>query len=426
MILVGSQRSGASALASHLMNSRDNDHVTLMELDGFLADDLHGALAEVHAISKGTKCKQYLFSLSLNPPPDQIASEQDFIDAADRIQYKLGLVNQPRAVVIHEKEGRRHAHVVWSRIEADQMKAINLPHYKNRLRDMARELYLDHGWDLPEGLRTYGHANPLNFTLDEWQQALRQGHDPREIKQAMREAWERSDDDKSLKAALEDRGFYLAKGDRRAAVALDINGNVYALARWCGVKSRDVKDRLGDLESLPSLDDIRCNLRSRMTAQTRDYIAAVRGKHQSELEPLRDDLRQMVKAQRDERQLLKDKQAERWTEETKSRMNRVNKGLRGLFDRVTGRAKDVRAQNEREALLGARRDQEQRDNLVLAQMRDRRSILSKAKELKSRQKQERDLLARNIRDYLRRPTFKAQDQTQDRTRERYHGPDLTP
>ena len=187
-----------------------------------------------------------------------------------------------------------------------------------------------------------------------------------------------------------------------------------------------MKDRLGDLGSLPSLDDIRSNLRSRMTAQTRDYIAAVRDKHQSELEPLREDLRQMVKAQRDERELLKDKQADRWAEETRTRMDRVNKGLRGLFDHLTGRAKDVRAQNEREALLGARRDQEQRDNLVLAQMRDRRSILEKAKELKSRQKQERDLVARNIRDYLRRPIFKAQDHNQDRMRERYRGADLTP
>ena len=33
MILVASQRSGAVALADHLMNTRDNDHVELIELD---------------------------------------------------------------------------------------------------------------------------------------------------------------------------------------------------------------------------------------------------------------------------------------------------------------------------------------------------------------------------------------------------------
>lgn len=35
MILKGSQRAGAGALASHLMNDRDNDHVTVLEIRGF-------------------------------------------------------------------------------------------------------------------------------------------------------------------------------------------------------------------------------------------------------------------------------------------------------------------------------------------------------------------------------------------------------
>ena len=68
MILKGSQRSGAKQLAGHLLNERDNEHVSLLELRGFVADDLHGALAEAYAVSRGTKCKQFMFSLSLNPP----------------------------------------------------------------------------------------------------------------------------------------------------------------------------------------------------------------------------------------------------------------------------------------------------------------------------------------------------------------------
>ena len=116
MILKGSQRSGAKALADHLMNDRDNDHVSCLELNGFISEDLNGALLETHAISKATQCKQYMFSLSLNPPQDHIATEQDFLEAADRAEKLLGLDGQPRAIVVHEKEGRRHAHVVWSRI----------------------------------------------------------------------------------------------------------------------------------------------------------------------------------------------------------------------------------------------------------------------------------------------------------------------
>jgi hypothetical protein len=193
MILKGSQRSGAKALADHLMNDRDNDHVTILEVRGFMTDDLHGALSEAYAISKATQCKQFMFSLSFNPPQDYVGSEQDFLDAADRAEQALGLSGQPRAIIIHEKEGRRHAHVVWSRIDGEEMKAINLSHFKNKLTNLSRELYLDHGWVLPEGLQTNGGKSLLNFSLAEWQQAKRIGVDPREIKQVFRDAWQRSD-----------------------------------------------------------------------------------------------------------------------------------------------------------------------------------------------------------------------------------------
>ena len=183
MILKGSQRAGAKALSAHLMNERDNDHVSLFDLRGFVADDLHGALNEAHAISKGTSCKQFMFSLSLNPPPNAVLGGEEFERAATEAEKRLGLTGQPRAIVIHEKEGRRHAHVVWSRIDASEMRAINMAHFKNKLTALSRELYLEHGWSLPEGLRQHGGKSPLNFDLAQWQQAKRLGLDPREVKQ---------------------------------------------------------------------------------------------------------------------------------------------------------------------------------------------------------------------------------------------------
>ena len=215
MILKGSQRSGAAQLSAHLMNVYDNDHVTVYELRGFMADDLHGALDEAHAVSKGTRCKQFLFSLSLNPPKNADASIDDLVDAADRAEQALGLDDQPRAIVIHEKEGRRHAHVVWSRIDVTEMKAINLPHFKTKLTNLSKELYLDHGWELPDGHKTNGWRDPLNFTLAEWQQAKRIDLDPREIKQVFHSCWQRSDGLKAYASALAEHGYFLARGDRR-------------------------------------------------------------------------------------------------------------------------------------------------------------------------------------------------------------------
>ena len=52
--------------------SRDNEHVELHEVSGFVSDDLLDALHEADAIARGTRCKNYLFSMSLNPPEGRL------------------------------------------------------------------------------------------------------------------------------------------------------------------------------------------------------------------------------------------------------------------------------------------------------------------------------------------------------------------
>lgn len=120
MILKGNQRANGRELALHLLNVDDNKHCTVHELRGFLADDLIGAFKETEAIALGTKCDQYLFSASFNPPPGKSVAIETFERAIDDLEAKLGLTGQPRAIVFHEKNGRRHAHCVWSRLDAQR------------------------------------------------------------------------------------------------------------------------------------------------------------------------------------------------------------------------------------------------------------------------------------------------------------------
>jgi len=123
MILKASQRGNGQNLAVHLMRTDDNEHMELHELRGFAATNLRDAFKEAEAISLCTKCRQYLFSVSLNPPEGVAFPSEYFSETADRIERELGLEGQPRALVLHEKEGRRHAHCVWSRIDPDTMTA---------------------------------------------------------------------------------------------------------------------------------------------------------------------------------------------------------------------------------------------------------------------------------------------------------------
>lgn len=392
MILKGSQRAGAGQLAAHLLNEKDNEHVRLHELRGFVAEDLHGALKEAQAVSKGTKCKQFMFSLSMSPPKGVALGEEGFERAADQAEKALGLDGQPRAIVFHEKEGRLHAHVVWSRIDAATMTAVNLPHFKRKLTALSRELYLEHGWSLPEGLRQGGGKNPLNFTLAEWQQAKRQGVDPREIKQVFQEAWAQADSTKALGAALAERGYFLAAGDRRGIVALDTDGKIYSLAKWTGVKVREARAKLGEAP-LPSIDAVQSEIAGLVKGKLKSFAAEVKETHKRQLTLLRSKVDAMRDSHAAERSTLLRKQEERWQRETHERAERFRAGLRGLLDTITGRTRSLRMLNEQEAMAGLARDRAQRDALISAQLKEREPLQSQLEALGARQRDERRLLA---------------------------------
>ena len=93
-------------MALHLLNAEDNEHVTVHEIRGFVGDNLPEAMTEAYAISRGTRCKKFLYSMSLNPPETELVPIDVFENAIDRIEKSLGFSNQPRVIVFHEKEGR--------------------------------------------------------------------------------------------------------------------------------------------------------------------------------------------------------------------------------------------------------------------------------------------------------------------------------
>ena len=64
-----------------------------------MSDDLIEAFHEADAIARGTRCKNYLFSMSLNPPEGAHVETEVFEKTADLIEKRLGLEDQPRAIV---------------------------------------------------------------------------------------------------------------------------------------------------------------------------------------------------------------------------------------------------------------------------------------------------------------------------------------
>ncbi|MEX0283318.1 MAG: relaxase/mobilization nuclease domain-containing protein [Paracoccaceae bacterium] len=412
MIMVGNQRANGLKLAAHLMNDRDNDHVTVHELRGFTAETLHGAFQEADAISKGTKCQQYLFSLSISPPETEKVSTSDILNAIERAERKLGLEDQSRAIVFHEKNGRRHAHVVWSRINVMEMKAINLPFYKTRLNDVSKDLFLEHGWRLPDGYRDRNNRDPRNFTLDEWQQAKRAKKDAKDIKRTFQEAWSVSDTKGAFAHALEEKGYVLARGDRRGFVALDIHGEVYAIPKWSGLKTKQVREKLGDPNELRSVDQAKAYIAETMQPVLSKWQEELKARQQRLKVAQEHQRRKLIEKQRAERLRLKAKLEERQTREALQRQERFRKGLQGLWDRVRGEHGKIRKENEASAWEAHLRDREQTDDMIFGQIEERKTLKrDQIREMSSIKDQAQDLAIdrEKFREARGRPSGIARD-----------------
>lgn len=363
MILEGNERGHGAELARHLLNPRDNDHVTVHAVEGFVADDLFGAFAEAEAISGATQCQKYLFSLSLNPPIGEMAAIETFETTITAIEKKLGLVGQPRAIVFHEKNGRRHAHCVWSRIDASQMRAIKLSHYKRKLGDISQELYISQSWDMPAGFRDAAKRSPDNFSRQEAGQAKREKRDPKSLKATFRHCWEASDSRAAFAAALKEEGFLLARGDRRGFVAVDADGKVWSLSRWCGVKPKDLRARLGGEDDLPTVDDV--------LADVGELVRPPKNTVNSVFEQRRVKL---VARQRKDRADLLETQEARRVKDLKAQLQRRPNGLKAAFLRVTGQYQKILREYEAAAQAAHLRDRAEQQRLIDSHLAERRSL----------------------------------------------------
>jgi hypothetical protein len=399
MILKATQRSNAEQLARHLLNLRDNDHVKVLELRGFVSETLDGALKEAHAVANGSRCRQFLFSVSLNPPEAELPPDDVFLNAIGRIEDQVGLAGQPRAIVFHEKEGRRHCHCVWSRVEPETLKAVPLPHFKLKLQSLSRDLYLEQEWDMPRGFLNAAERNPLNFTIEEWQQAKRVKQDPRVIKQIFRDCWHRSDSEKSFASALRDNGFFLARGDRRGHVVVDWNGEVYSVSRWAGIKTNEVKMRCGDGSSLPDVAAAKAEIGNLYSGKLRSCIEAEEARHGTAYARLQKRRSELVAQQRAEREKLRQQQRTRSDTESAQRANRLPRGLKALWFRLTGQYAPIKLRNERDSQSSLVRDRGEKHAMISIHWKKRREMQAEIEQFLLHRKISQKTLQTELRRY---------------------------
>lgn len=246
MIPFGSQRGLGQDLATHLLNEHDNEFMEIAELRGAMGQDLHGAFAEWELQAKTlTKCSNYLYSLSVNPDHRQGEFTRDaYFDYIDRAEKNLGLEAQPRAVIFHIKDGREHCHVVWSRIDTHNERAIHQAFDHDKLMMVTREFARDHAIELPKGyFKEKGADKTHQIGQYEQHQKRDTGISFNEHREQVTDAWRASDSPKAFVQALAQKGYMLATG-RRPYVLVDTYGHMNALPKLIDdrtVRQKDVK-----------------------------------------------------------------------------------------------------------------------------------------------------------------------------------------
>ena len=237
---------------------------------------------------------------------------------------------------------------------------------------------------MPDGLADSKNRDPLNFTLHDWLQAKRAEQDPRDIKEALQDAWQISDNTESYTQALAERGFKLARGDRRGFVAVDYEGNVFAIARWTGIKTKEVRARLGSEKPLPTIEEQKAKFKDELAPRIEIHridAKDIRDKELSEYEAKR---KALVAKQKRERSALEKRQTKRAKAEQAERQSRYRKGLRGLLDRVTGRHSRIKAINEQALYACNKRNQQERDALIFEHIEARQKLESEKADILAR------------------------------------------
>ena len=287
MIIKGKARGGPAALASHLGNADTNERVQLLETRGTIASDLRGALSEMHAYAAGTRSERSLYHAAISPEPPHRLTPEQRTEAVNALEEKMGLTGHARVVVLHEKLGREHIHVVWSRIDLGNMRPVSDSHNYRKHEETARDLERRFGHERVQGAHAErdGVARPKR-TPSRAEQRLeeRTGIKSIEVKQRVTEAYRSSDGPEAFRSALAERGYQIARGDRRDYVIVDQAGGVHSLARRIdGVKAADLRAFMEPLDraSIPNVADVRSSLR-KVRNQTRQQKAYGAGNYVSQ------------------------------------------------------------------------------------------------------------------------------------------------
>ncbi len=247
MIIKGNPAGSVKFWAKHLLRDDTNEIAEVKEIRGLLSEDLPSALREMQAVASGSRCHgNFMYQANINPQADEHLTDEQWKEAVDTLERNLGLEDHQRIVVEHIKNGRQHYHIIWNRVDVYTMRVADMGGNWPIHEATAREL--ESKFDLTPTPSHTPDSKPA-AELYEIRAADRSGIDPAALKTELTELWQQAEDGKAFQAAIEERGYILAKGDRRDFCVVDQAGDAHSLARRLdGVNTKELRAYMADID----------------------------------------------------------------------------------------------------------------------------------------------------------------------------------
>ena len=386
MIINGGSRCNGAFFAKHLTNDEMNEGVRLADIRGLAAKNIGQALYEMKAVASGTRCKNFFYHANLNPYEDERLTADQWERTVDVLEQELGLDGHARFVVEHEKHGRVHRHVVWSRIDVDKMKAVKMPHDFAKHQAVARQIEREFG--LRQGKSVLGpeaeKGQRPERRPDPWEtfRGKKSGVDVQDLKEEITRLWKGADSAEAFVSALHSHGYILAQGDSRAYCIVDRQGHVHSLARRVeGAKAKDIKEKLAgiDPKDLPHVKEAAAVQRERAEEETKAKGEAQQEQERRQAFEQEETRRQEAIKEEEDRRQQTVQENEQWRQAGIEAENKRQEEFRKQSERQTEQAREMAAQQERL----------DRYKEVMANYAER-----ERQEMERRQREERDARAR--------------------------------
>jgi hypothetical protein len=258
-IIAGGSRCNGRYFGWHLQRTDRGQTVAVRDVVGLMGENMHDWFEQMEAMAAGGNTTNFFYHFSLSPREDEpFTDEQRKVAVATALE-NLGLEDQPYFLVEHGgKDGRSpHYHCIVLRVDLDTGKAISDSH--------------NFGHEHTERGRGLDGPNPKGYEVQRGQET---GIDPKDVKAELTALYRQCDTGQAFAAALEERGYVLARGDRRPFVIVDPAGDDHAVGRRSiGVTAAEIHARMADLDrdALPSVQEARALARER--AAERDASA---------------------------------------------------------------------------------------------------------------------------------------------------------